>query len=141
MEIFDKISVKFFLPLADVIELKEKLEVNLVRQQISLGRALVIFEQRIIGAISLYFSCPRRLLVHVNVLRVQQLVQILFLYLLKLRIAIFVSIFDLLKPFLSFLLGNLHIVHSTIVIPLDMLLKIVGQPPLRVLIVPQISQC
>lgn len=66
----------------------------------------------------------------------EEFVKVRFLEFVDICVNFFVAVFDLLKPFLPFLLGSLYVVHLSVVVAVDPVFEVVREAHLGVLVVP-----
>ena len=71
--------MEFFLSLPYCIEFEEQFEVDLVGKEVVLGRTLVTLQEGVICAIPFHLIGPGWLLLHVDIFRVKQLLQVVLL--------------------------------------------------------------
>ena len=121
MELLHKVLMQPIFILLGPVILQIQFEVNLIREQVIFSSAVVVLQERVIGSIGLFHDFPFRFLLHVFLMRMQQMVQTFLFVLLQLRVYFFFTIFNILQPFLAVFFGLLDVVWSAIVVALDTL--------------------
>ena len=140
VKVLHEVGVQLFLPAFDILNFVEEFEVDLVGQEVVLGRACVILEEGIVLAISFLFHVPFGLLLHVLELGVQQPLEAIVFELLQVGVEVLPAVFDPVEPGLAVLLGALDVVDLAVVVAVDAVLEVAGEAGLGMLVLPQIAQ-
>jgi hypothetical protein len=140
VEVLHKVSVQFLLPFLETFELEVQFVVGLVGEQVVLGSAAVVLEEGVVGAVPLSLHHPLWTLVHVDILRVEQFLQVLLLGSVEFAVGVLAAELDTFDPCVAVLLGLLDVVDATVVVAVNLVLEIPGEAALRMLVLPQVAE-